>query len=154
MFMEMPLTINSGKKIGDVGCLSGEWDETEFNIFVLNDNNYNIIMMSTFSGLTVPESQKEVRSMVSEEVVKLKYPEVVADHFRYRGAVENHNDLRHDDGTKYQFYFKSERGTTWWPIRVFDFFIACTEVNACLAMKYFLKTDDKCMDFKNNWLRG
>ena len=25
------------KIIGDVGCLSGEWDETEFNIFVLKE---------------------------------------------------------------------------------------------------------------------
>ena len=32
--MEMPLTINSDKKIGYVGCLIGEWDATEFNIFV------------------------------------------------------------------------------------------------------------------------
>ena len=37
---------------------------------------------------------------------------------------------------------------TWWPIRVFAFFIECTEVNAYLAMKYFLKTDDKFMDFR------
>ena len=30
----------------------------------------------------------------------------------------------------------------------FCFFIACTEVNAYLAMKYILKTDDKFMDFR------
>ena len=38
-----------------VGCLSGKWDETEFNIFGFKDPDYNIIMMSTFSGLTVPD---------------------------------------------------------------------------------------------------
>ena len=32
-FMEMVLTSTSGKKIGDVVCLSGEWNKTEFNIF-------------------------------------------------------------------------------------------------------------------------
>ena len=31
----------------------------------------------------------------------------------------------------------------------FCFFIACTEVNAYLAIKYFLNTDDKFMDFQN-----
>ena len=31
---------------------------------------------------------------------------------------------------------------------MFSFFIACTEVNAYLAMKYSLKTDDKFMDFR------
>ena len=41
-----------------MGCLSDEWDETEFNIFILKEPDYNIMMMSTFLGLTVPESQK------------------------------------------------------------------------------------------------
>ena len=47
------------KNIGNVGCLSGEWNETEFDIFALKGPDYNITMMSTFSGLTVPEGQKE-----------------------------------------------------------------------------------------------
>ena len=79
------------------------------------------MMMSTFSGLTVPEVQKEERRIVNGEIFKFKYPEVVADHYRYRGALENHNVLRHDGGTKYQFGLDSKWGTTWWPIRVFLF---------------------------------
>ena len=63
-------------------------------------------MMSTFSGLTVPEGQTEEIRMVNGEVVKFKYPEFVADHYRYRGAVENHNTLRYDDRTKYQFFWR------------------------------------------------
>ena len=58
------------------------------------------MMISTFSGLTVTEGQKEERRMVNGEIVKFNYPEVVAYHYRYRGEVENHNALRHDDGTK------------------------------------------------------
>ena len=42
------------------------------------------MMTSTSYGLTVPEGQKEERSMVNGEVVKFKYPEVVTDHYRYR----------------------------------------------------------------------
>ena len=53
------------KKIGDVGCLSGEWEEKEINNFVLNEPDYNIMMMSTFSGLTVPEGQKGYRRVVN-----------------------------------------------------------------------------------------
>ena len=33
------------KKVGDMGCPSGEWDETEFNIFVMKEPTYNIMMM-------------------------------------------------------------------------------------------------------------
>ena len=59
-------------------------------------------MMSTFSGFTVPEVQKEERRRVNGEVVKSKYPAVVADYYRCRGAVGNHNSLRYDVGTKSQ----------------------------------------------------
>ena len=63
------------------------------------------------------------------EVVKFNYPKFAVYHYRYRGAVENHNALSNYGGTKYQIVLESARGKTWWPIRVFDFFIACAEVN-------------------------
>ena len=53
----------------------------EFNIFVMKEPAYNIMMMSTFSGLTVLEGQNEERIMLNGEVVKSKYPEIVADHY-------------------------------------------------------------------------
>ena len=59
--------------------------------------------------------------MVNGEIVKFKYPEVVADHYRYRLVVENHNYLRHDGRTKSKFGLESKWGTTWWPIQVFAF---------------------------------
>ena len=102
--------------------------------------------MSTFSGLTVPEVQKEDIRMVNGDVVKFKYPEVVVDLYIYREAVENNNSLRHDDRTKLQFGLESKWGTTWWPIQVLLFLIACAEVNTYLVMKYFLKTDYTFMD--------
>ena len=58
------------------------------------------MMMSTFSGFTVPGGHKEDKSMVNEEVVNLNYPEVVTDHYRYRGSVENHNFLIHNGSNK------------------------------------------------------
>ena len=75
----MALTITSGKSICDVVCISGEWDETQFNIFVLKYPDYNIMMMPTFLCLTVAEGQKEERRMANGEVVNFSYPEVVAD---------------------------------------------------------------------------
>ena len=43
----------STKMVGDVGYLSGEWDDTYFDIFVMKEPDYNIMVMSTISGLTV-----------------------------------------------------------------------------------------------------
>ena len=40
-----------------------------------------------------------------------------------------------------------------WPIRLFAFFIVCTEVNAYLAMKYFLNNDETFVNFGKIWLR-
>ena len=52
------------------------------------------MMMSNFSGLTVPEGQKEDIRTVNGEIFKLKYPGVVADHYRYRGVLDNQNSLK------------------------------------------------------------
>ena len=68
-----------------MGCISGEWDETEFNIFALNETDYNIMIMSTFLSLNVTEGKKEERRMVNGEAVKFNYPKDVADHYRYGG---------------------------------------------------------------------
>ena len=38
------------------------------------------MIMSTFSGLTVPEGQKEEIRVVNGEMVKFKYSDVVTDH--------------------------------------------------------------------------
>ena len=51
--------------------------------------------------------------MVNGEVVKFKYPEVVADHYRYRGGgVENHHTLRHDGRNKSHIGLGIAQGTT------------------------------------------
>ena len=70
------------------------------------------MMISNFLGLTVPEGQNEERSMVNWDVVHFNYPEVVEDHYRYRGAVDNNNYLKHDGGNKPQIILESKWGTT------------------------------------------
>ena len=62
-----------------MGCLSSEWDYTYLNIFVKNKPDYNIMMMSNFSGFTVPEGQEEEIIMVNGGVAKLNSPSIVDD---------------------------------------------------------------------------
>ena len=52
--MDTELISTLVQNIGNVGCLSDECDETEFNIFVMKGPDYNIMMFATFSGFTVP----------------------------------------------------------------------------------------------------
>ena len=46
-FTETKLMRTSVQKLGDVVFLSGEWDKTKFNTFVMKDPDYNIMLMST-----------------------------------------------------------------------------------------------------------
>ena len=85
-----------------MGYLSGECDDPELNILVIKEPYYNIMMVSTFSVLTVMEGQKEKKIMVNIDVVKFRYPEVVSCHYKYKGEVENHNALRNNGGIKSQ----------------------------------------------------
>ena len=62
--------------------------------------------------------------------------------------MDNQNALRHDGETKSPIVLNSAQGTTWWPILVFNFFIEFIEVDAYLAMRYFLKTDETSRKFR------
>ena len=66
------------------------------------------------------------------------------------GAVDNQNALSHYSGTNHQIGLESARGSTYWPIRVFSFFVECTEVNAYayLVMKYFLMNYNTFVQFR------
>ena len=86
--------------------------------------------------------------MVNGDVVKFKYPKVVADHYTYRGAVDNHNSMRHYGRTKYKIVLDSTWGTTCWTIQFFSFFIAYTEVNTYTDRMYLLNTYDIFMNFE------
>ena len=48
-----------------MGCHSGEREKREFNIFVEKKPDYNIMVISSFLGLTVPERQKAYRRIVN-----------------------------------------------------------------------------------------
>ena len=43
-----PIWVYGDAIIGGVGCLSGEWEATEFKKNVLKEPENNIMMMSTF----------------------------------------------------------------------------------------------------------
>ena len=74
----------------------------------------------------MPGGQKEERGMVNGEISRFKYPDIVADCYRCRGSVDNHDSYRHYGGTKSQIGLGVVLGTTWCPIQVLDLFIACT----------------------------
>jgi hypothetical protein len=125
-------------EVGTTTSLKGTLDELPYDIFCLKEPDYVMKIMSTYGGLVPLDNQPFVKrkykaldgSMVE---TSFQYDEPFANHFRYRHAVDDHNNLRHAvpsiEGT-----WVTQR----WPIRVFCFLLAVAEVNCYLAYKYFV----------------
>ena len=62
-----------------------------------------------------------------------KYTEPFANHFNYRHAVDDYNNLRHG-----LLSIESTMLTHNWPIRVFYFILSVTEVNIYKTFMYFV----------------
>ena len=73
----------------------------EFNVFIVKEANHKMITISTYCGIMVCEGQNEEYKMSKGEVYMFQYAEPFSRHYLYRGAVDNHNDMYHDGGTKY-----------------------------------------------------
>ena len=80
--------------------------------------------------------------------IRLKYTEVVGNHFAYRGTVDDHkNSKRHVCGTKNGLSLDDSWMTNKWENKVFAFILVITEVNVYLAMQYFTEKDNNQLEF-------
>ena len=62
--------------------------------------------------------------------------EVIANHYNYCGAVDEHDAYRNGSVTKHGLSLEETLKTKRWENRVFAFILAVSEVNAYLAMRY------------------
>ena len=131
-------------EIGTTTSLNGLIDDIPYDIFCMKEPDYVMKLMSTYGGLVVLANQHEtVRVFTKDGVAQTKkflYHEPFANHFLFRHAVDDHNNLRHS--------LPSIKGT-WithrWALRVLSFILAISEVNVYLAMKYFIWSVKKNM---------
>lgn len=91
-------------------------------------------VMSTYGALCPKPNQAETyRKADDGSTVFFKYAEVFGNHYQYRHIVDDFNNNRHR--------VPSIEGT-WitlrWATRVFAFILACAEVNAFMAFKFFI----------------
>ena len=91
-------------------------------------------LMSTYGVLAPPLNQNDTFRRKSDgTTLRYKYTEVFANHYKFRHCVDDNNNLRHKvpsvEGSWY---------THRWPVRVFSFIVAISEVNAFLAFRYFI----------------
>ena len=130
------------QQVGDCDSFRGTLDGVPYDIFTLKEPDYIMKVMSTYGGLTVPQNQRESKRVWKEngetKTATFQYTEPFANHFNFRHAVDDHNNLRHGLPS-----IESTIVTHCWPIRVFSFLLAITEVNIFKTFEYFVWEKDQ-----------
>ena len=128
------------KPIGYSARRPGTTDNVSFDIFAMRDKDYSMLFMSTYGSLNMNQDQKvsyRAADQPDQPPISFYYTEVTSNHYRYRGAVDNHNAKRHDGLSGAGMSFEESWATTRWENRVFAFILAISEVNAYLCRSYF-----------------
>ncbi|KAG7359040.1 transposase IS4 [Nitzschia inconspicua] len=115
----------STKQVGEVDSLKGELDNIPYDLFCMKDADFTMKLMSTYGSPIPLRDAKEKRRRVDGEVKTFKYTETFENHYRYRHAVDDHNNLRHSDISLEETWV-----THRWENRAFAFILAITETAA------------------------
>ena len=122
--------------VGDVDAISGTQDGIPYNLWGMKEPDYVMRMMVTGGANSADDLCKTTTwtwKPGNEEILTtFQYPRPFDWHFRYRHAVDDHNNLRHALPS-----IEDSWVTQRWEVRVFGFVLAITEVNAFLALRYF-----------------
>ena len=124
-------------EVGETRAISGVLDGVSYNFWMMREPDYIMSMMATGGRLLADETCKQTkRSWLENGVQRVKefvYALPFDWHFRYRHAVDDHNNLRHAVPSIEETWV-----TTRWECRVFAFILAVSEVNAYLIYRYFV----------------
>ena len=97
----------------------------------MKEPDYVMKLMSTYGSLTPKEGHKEAQRTYKHQgttvTTSFKYTEPYANHFLFRHAVDDHNNLRHSVPA-----IEETWTTMRWSNRVFAFLLAVSEVNISL----------------------
>ena len=109
-----------------------------YNIFTLNEADYQSKIMETYGTMSVINTQEETSRVEtlpdgSKKKRVFRYIEPFSNHFKYRHQIDDHNNLCHQEPS-----IESTWSTHEWSNRVFAFLIAITEVNAFKFFRYFV----------------
>jgi hypothetical protein len=141
------------KEIGYSDALPGVLDGVRFNLFCMKEPDYVMMLMSTYGTTSPKDGQKDTRRHYKNAqgqivTTTFKYPEVIGNHYSYRGCVDDHNNKRQDGGKKQGLSLEGTWTTYRWPVRVFAFILGITEVNTYLAWVYFTGANIEFMAFR------
>lgn len=127
------------KEVGTADSRSGTLSGVPFRVMALVEPDYIMQVMTTYGTMERKGKFTNRTWKVGNQTMKtsFQYPEVFANHFRYRHVVDDHNNRRHSP-----ISLETTWATKRWENRVFAFLLAVTEVNCLLCHKYFDKNDE------------
>ncbi len=130
----------NNKQVGECDAISGVLDEEKYFIWGMKEPDYVMKIMASGGGLISDDNCKTVRRKWNDrngvaQQATFQYTRPFDWHFRYRHIVDDHNNLRHSSPALEETWI-----TKRWPVRVFAFLLAITEVNLFLVMKFFVWT--------------
>ena len=127
----------ASKEVGDTDCIEGKLDDINYNLYMMKEHDFVMKMMATYGALNPYPDEKDSTRYYTKDQEKViqtfKFTEPFSNHYRFRHAVDDHNNLRHQvpsiEGT-----WVTQR----WPLRVLGFLLAISEVNCFLAFRTFV----------------
>ena len=130
--------------IGSVDCLSGTLNNVPFGVYCMKESKYVMSLMSTYGTLEEIADGATIRRIENNNAppttIRFNYTELFYKHFKYRHAVDDHNNNRHQPVSLEQIW-----ATQRWSNRVFAFFLAITEVNIKYCCEYFFHFEQLSM---------
>ena len=130
----------AAKEVGSVEALCGTLNNVEYHMWCMKEPDYVMRIMATGGVLESDETCKTAQRGNGPTKVTFDYTKPFDWHFRYRHAVDDHNNLRHSLPS-----LEDTWDTRRWEIRVFSFILAITEINICLTVRFFKWTSGDAM---------
>ena len=126
------------KELGATDSIRGKFDSVDYDLFMTKDSDFVMKLMSTYGSLSVPSHQKETQRYSKDPnglttINSFKYTVPFANHYRFRHAVDDHNNLRQSSPA-----IEKTWNTTRWANCVFQFILAISELNTYRAFVYFV----------------
>ena len=119
------------KEVGDTGAVKQVLDGRPYHTCCMKEPDYVTMTMGTCGAMQEVRDHKSSRKCKKDgvEVSKtLTHIEPISEHFKHRHQVDDNNNCRHDPVS-----LEMSWATKHWPDRNFAWFLAVSEVNACLA---------------------
>ena len=132
--------------IGSVDVWSGNMEGVSFAVHCFKEPSYILSLMSTYRTTEQLGEEKDR----DESNTKVKYPEVVHNHYKYKDAVDSHNGSR-----MFPLALEETWKTIRWPLRVLQFYLAITEVNVRLASEHLYNNEPKTqIEFRKEFAKS